>query len=165
MNCPLTTLTYDMRRRGYDVIAPGTGGRTDSEIQNYYKMDPHEKCYIYVTTPEYMKANRELGWKHSKQYDVAKIKHDITAHNPDGAYGHLTVVWKDGGGHDCVWIKKNGKVFIEDAQVNRYVPIEDYLGKSVSCTWFRADDKELTEAAFNEYRNDPEDLNKIRRSA
>lgn len=111
-NCYNAVSTYDMRRRGYDVIAdPNTdwesgGALTGPELANRW-FDP-----TTGRAPNIIQADLP------DTYDLARIRHDLADQigsaypsSTDGSWGVVTVTWKGGdGGHTFVWQKGPGGV-------------------------------------------------------
>ena len=146
-NCANCTLTYDLRRRGYDVDAPWNHEGTQPEtITDWYKMDPEKDV-------EYWQSSSDSNWasertKPFSKEQSAEIVQSMTEQYPEGAYGHFMVYWSNGGGHDCVWSKEGGKIIIRDCQTGEIVNPHEYIQKSYDVSYFRADDKELSDLVY-----------------
>lgn len=92
MNCTSATSSWELRRRGFDVMAR--------------KMDQGQALYqVYqswrVASPEVGKLAQFFG-------DINKM--------PDGARGFMTVIWRKDGSHIFNWEKRDGDVWFIDAQ-------------------------------------------------
>lgn len=139
-NCANCTLTYDLRRRGYDVDAPWNDmGTADFAITNWYKLDTERDI-------EYWNADDTQQFSKQEAKDMVDYMNN---QYPDGAYGHFCITWSEGGGHDCVWSKEGGKIIIRDCQTGQVLNPEEYILKANDIYYFRADDKELSDAAYN----------------
>lgn len=171
-NCYDCTLAYEARRRGYDVEAMydtnGADGATQASfyegVEQPFKKagitgrgtaverDASGKVTAYEPNPnsgwDYPKNNKQSG---SKQLE--DLSSELSDKYPDGARGNLCVMWKGGGGHSVAWEKKDGEVYIHDAQNNTTVKMSDYgkkdniadVGGSVVA--LRTDDKKMTQKA------------------
>lgn len=143
-NCANCTLTYDLRRRGYDVDAPWNHMGTDMDtITDWYKMDPEKDVEYWESD------NKHNDWQPFTKEESAEIVQSMTEQYPEGAYGHFVIYWSGGGAHDCVWSKENGKIIIRDCQSGEIVNPHKYLQKSYEVSYFRADDKELSDLVYN----------------
>lgn len=148
-NCANCTLTYDLRRRGYDVDAPwnGTGTYPDT-IYDWYKISNRDIDHW----------GADNSWAPMSKSDAKAIINDIKDKYPEGSYGHFMVQWgtedEPQGGHDCVWSIENGEVIIRDCQTNEICDPETYIMNSWDVEYFRADDKELTDAAYDAAKAD-----------
>ena len=146
-NCANCTLTYDLRRRGYDVDAPWNNEGTKlSSIFDWYKMSDRDIDSWDSDEGDYKAFSRQ---------EAKEIVNDIKEKYPEGAYGHFLVQWQhpgseeSAGGHDCVWSIENDKVIIRDCQTNEIIDPERYLTNSYSVSYFRADDKELNDKVYD----------------
>lgn len=138
-NCANCTLTYDLRRRGYDVDAPWNDlGTWDGTITSWYNLDT-EKDVDYWDPDD--------GERFSEREAQDMVDY-MAKQYPDGAYGHFCLTWADGGGHDCVWSKEGGKIVIRDCQTGQVLDPKEYIEKSNDIYYFRADDKELSDRAY-----------------
>lgn len=105
-NCVLCSVAYDMRRRGYDVLAQKASvGYTNDEISKMYK------------GLEYNRIKNDAPLIDKKRLkSSAKILERQLEKYGTGARGFLDVYWPGGGGHSmCFENTPNGPVII-DAQ-------------------------------------------------
>lgn len=180
INCASCTIAYDLRRRGYDVIAPKqtTHGFTTDEIMLCYKDKNGNKPKTFTTSSgEHIYPNdydmdiinaRQKG-DHSQDSQTRKtltgspyysfeadqaqtIKENMLEKYPEGAYGYLGTNWQGGGGHAQIWSIENGDVVIRDCQWNEIDTLENRLERSVSVEIVRTDNLELNDIAY-EYAN------------
>lgn len=98
VNCTMCSTAYELRRRGYDVVAQKTTmGR---------------------------KPKDTAAWFGIKEKDIPKFKTRdefaaALAQEPDGARGLTFSAYGNFGAHHCmIWEKKNGVVTISDGQSN-----------------------------------------------
>lgn len=91
-NCVLCSVSYDLRRRGYEVCAKGAEwGYADEDIFRWYP---------------------DAQWNYYNS--VRELKKDIVK---DGnARGNLVFDWKSGGGHSISYEVQNGKLILIDGQ-------------------------------------------------
>ena len=147
VNCAWCTTAYDLRRRGYDVQAPGVqDGLTLIDESQFYK----------DTTIE--------DWTMSSS---AKNLFESLEKEGNGARGRLTVTWGNtSNGHSMAWEVVDGKAYVIDCQVNKTYSYEEFVddmggsiywdntssgskyGKSYDiftapCVWLRTDNREL----------------------
>ena len=129
MNCSYCTLTYEMRRRGYDVEARPANPKdpiTIDDIAEYYegeKIVSYTEKYDPVTEAEAMLAYTDFdAYVESRVKDYAPraseiLTKELLSHG-EGARGEIDVYWISGGGHSMAWEVENGKVVIRDNQTN-----------------------------------------------
>lgn len=114
-NCPSTTTTWELRRRGYDVVA-----RTMSDgaplLDIFKSWGVRRKHMIGRNGPD---DSVEL----LNEFNVPTNDWDIwkrqAADLPDGARGFVNVFWKKGGAHIYNWEVRDGKLWYIDAQPGR----------------------------------------------
>lgn len=96
MNCTFCTAAMAMREKGYDVRAKtsATGWPTKELYQKVFGTD--------VVRMKNVKTKSSL---------VTQLKQQ-----GNGAYGHLGVTWKTGGGHSIFYKVENGRVRLYDGQ-------------------------------------------------
>lgn len=112
-NCMLCTMTYEMRRRGYDVTANKSGnGYFDNEIKRWM---PNAKIERFGGAE--WKATDIFG-KNDKEF-ARNVVSQIEKNQPNGARGNLTVQFRAGGGHSMFYEIVNGKMLIRDGQISK----------------------------------------------
>ncbi len=146
-NCATCTLTYDLRRRGYDVDAPWNEGTDPDTIKDWYKMSDSD---IDVWDSN----GRSNNFQPFTKEESIEIVSDINNKYPEGSYGHFIVHWSKGGAHDCVWSKEDGKIIIRDCQSGEVVSPHEYLQDSYEVDYFRADDKEINDWVYDSIMSD-----------
>ena len=124
-NCALCSIAYDMRRRGYDVIA-----KQKSPISILYDIGIEDVSLIY---------------KNAKKHKLSSINDLSTSEQPNGSRGIVFVSWRYGsGGHVANYEIENGKPVIYDAQSgNKYNnPVEIFHDVS-SIKYMRTDNLKI----------------------
>jgi hypothetical protein len=123
INCQITTLAYELRRRGYDALAKvGSGGDVDQDgvptaehvgttFPEWFGLDEQE-------TREWVSQDHGLGdGKATYRFVTTSIKRQ----HPSPSRGCLTVIAHDGRCHILNWERdSNGEVAFFDAQVRLY---------------------------------------------
>lgn len=119
MNCPSTTSSFEMSRRGNMVTSIGMPN--GASIDNIYKawdiklenqvMSNHDRQWASQGSPWARNTAREIQWQSIPS---------LAQFMPDGARGFISVVWKgDKNAHIYNWEKINGKIEYFDAQSGR----------------------------------------------
>lgn len=147
-NCASCTMTYELRRRGYDVIAnKNPGGITRSDYSKYFDIKPAKKIGDRKSsggTGSVMKWQNESRKEH-KEYAQSVIR-DLNK-LPKGTRGNLSVSWGFGGGHSMFFEIGNSGVIVRDAQINKTYSNERQLTKLFSniteTSYFRLDNAKL----------------------
>ena len=126
-NCCLCTVAYDMRRRGYDVIA-----NQNPPIDLVYDIGAEDVSMMYKGFPKEVKTKTAAGLEKalSKQ--------------PDGARGAAFCSWNGGsGGHVVAYEVEKGKATLYDCQTGkRYEKPSDLFNDVSDTSYIRLDDKE-----------------------
>lgn len=123
-NCALCSITYDLRRRGYDVSANyASYGYTNKAMESVYKDASFSNIY---TNPE---------------------KFDSAISSNGGNRGIITMTWSNGSGHAIAYEKSDSGIKYIDAQCNKIMNYTDfskkYLSRAYMYDYMRTDDKEL----------------------
>ncbi len=106
-NCMLCTVTYELRRRGYDVTAKKASiGYTLEYAKKWF---PSLKAEAMPEKRTDFKTNREFGRK-AVEWMLKQ---------PEGSRGNLSVLFLGSGGHSMHYEIKNGQLIIRDGQINR----------------------------------------------
>lgn len=101
-NCSLCTITYDLRRRGYDVIA-----KQKAPIDLLYDVGSQDFKSIYKGAKE-------------KSIESMDSLDKIMKKEPNESRGAVFATWSSGrGGHVVAYEKSNGHVSLYDAQSGR----------------------------------------------
>ena len=127
MNCTMCSAAYELRRRGYDVVANKTSqGRKDKDYASWFNVD-------IKTAP------------HFRAYD--KFAEALLT-EPEGSRGFLAVgCGTFDSGHCMIWEKKSGNIIVRDCQSNtQYNSLgESCVNKNSSITYryFRTDNADI----------------------
>jgi hypothetical protein len=97
-NCELCTMAYDMRRRGFDVIA-----RQNAPINMLYDIGSQDMKIIYKGAKEHKVANERDLYKSLKN-------------QPNGSRGACFMSWDKNSGHVMAYEIINGRPKFIDAQ-------------------------------------------------
>lgn len=128
-NCMLCSVTYDMRKRGYDVTAQhDSEGFDRNKISDWY--------------PGAKRVDVSMANEKGKESRRAMIKNTIKELSKQGnARGIICVNWTgSGGGHAMSYQVKNGKVEILCGQSNkRFENPASILKKTSGVSFFRLD--------------------------
>ncbi len=129
INCQRCVPTYEMRMRGYDVIANPNKHGTISFSGKEFFVDPKTKDFPKVSQ-----------WELSPERFIKQL-----AKQPNGRYAVLNV-WKGSrrSGHTWAAEVKNGKVRFIDPQPGKTVPVEKYLSNSSKLAFYRMDNMQIT---------------------
>ena len=139
MNCAPCVAAYDIRRRGYDVVAgdPFKDGVHDDGILNFYNSVTEDDVQYYY---EYIDdVPTRVTVKHSKElYDHTK---KTILDQGNGARGMLLVDLPTCS-HAISYENRNGEILVLDPQENREYTLKWVSDISVDIGVFRTDDKE-----------------------
>lgn len=128
VNCQRCVPTYEMRRRGYDVIANPNNGGINLSGKEFF-VDPKTKQFPKVSE-----------WERSANKFIKKLQHQ-----PDGRYGVLNI-WKGDSRYGHTWVAeiKNGKIKFIDPQPGKSIPLDVYLSKSSRLAFYRMDNMQIS---------------------
>jgi hypothetical protein len=99
-NCLICTATYALRRKGFDVTANGAN-------------DGYDTTAMLQAFPKATMRRVQLP-KTNKNNELASA-----LNMPEGAFGNMSVSWKNGGGHSMVVSVEGGRIVIRDTQSNK----------------------------------------------
>lgn len=142
-NCAYCTAAYDMRRRGYDVVADARTKFDDitytSELASWYKgsiiqtFSPETEAF-YLSEGSNVELNRSLISLQEKLHEAGNPFDSLNARLDlidaemmltkelkqygEGARGFLSIEWNNGGGHAIAWEILNGRLMLLDGQIN-----------------------------------------------
>lgn len=142
-NCVLCSLSYDLRRRGYDVAAGNaTKGYNYLDLQHWY---PGVKgTTVGRFNSDSMRKNamaNQFGIesKENRQKYIASSI-DAIKKTGEGARGTLFVTWKGStNGHALAYEVRNGEVHIYDCQNGKKQDPEKLLKQTSDSTAYRLD--------------------------
>ena len=134
-NCPYCSLTYDLRRRGYDVCAPDKPEVREKELSKFYEGFQHTWFLSdeEVAQPQMPSAQRAK--------DITKWATKELEAQGDGARGFFDVTFGDNFGHSMVYEVWNGRVMILDTQNNKSYRIQDIAPVITDVGYCRIDNK------------------------
>ena len=145
-NCMLCTAAYDLRRRGYEVIANyAVKGYQTEEFQKWYPKAKVKKESMLVEKDGHYywseEAKTDFKAAHAKFKENAfdKVKQ---MEKTNGARGNVMVTWLFGGGHSMAYEIENGSFVIYDAQSGKRYDKNDFnsiLNMSCQVEWMRLD--------------------------
>ncbi|MBP5596085.1 MAG: hypothetical protein J6Y02_11935 [Pseudobutyrivibrio sp.] len=143
-NCVLCSTAFELRRRGYDVIAEKAGvGYQPEDYIKWFKgatFNFHSDDHAGGEMPLY--PNRK------KSQELLAYAKDNILSQGEGARGYFSAYWSPYAGHSMAYEVKNGNVVIYDAQCGKKWPIEKITKMSVDVGYTRLDDKEPNWAAM-----------------
>lgn len=136
-NCPSTTSSWELRRRGYDVVARkmDNGAPLQHIFNSWGIRSEHMISRAKSKWSPIANSTNRFHW----YIDSGKL--------PDGARGFITVVWKDGGAHIWNWEIRDGELWYIDAQPGKEWRAKDdkYLERAEDFFWVaRVDEIEET---------------------
>ena len=153
-NCYDCSLTWEARRRGYDVEAQyDPNGGTDEEISSFYEgVESYQNSDGTINTDSGWDLDVALEQKARNGKETMQEAADMLNDKyEDGARGCLDIYWEGGGGHNVAWEKKDGEIYIHDAQNNTTEKMADYSKAEYvapnQVAALRTDDKALTKTA------------------
>lgn len=163
VNCPMCTLAYELRQRGFDVEAmPNTDMMGDEKtIASWFGIDESE----------FVGVNRQTSsiiFELVMQGDIAKYSGEITKDNEsavadfvekdilekygEGCRGTFSVNWRNAStGHIMAWEIVNGKVEIRCSQTNKIFTVEEIVQRSSAVNYYRTDNREIDPSVINKY--------------
>ena len=142
-NCVLCSTAFELRRRGYDVIASKAAiGYSAEEYTKWFKgakttynSDATGAKRGALPTP---KRSKELkDWAESSILSQG-----------EGARGYLSAAWSPYAGHSMAYEVRNNKVNVYDAQCGKKYSLGKVARMSVDIGYTRLDDKEPNFAAM-----------------
>lgn len=125
-NCCLCTIAYDMRRRGYDVIA-----NQHAPINLLYDISAEDVSWMY-------------GFPKETKTGSASGLEKALSKQPDGSRGAAFCTWGNGtGGHVVAYEIEKGKPVLYDGQSGtRYSKVSKLFNDVKDTSFIRLDDKE-----------------------
>lgn len=135
-NCVLCSLTYDLRRRGYDVAAgKASYGYNESDLKHWYPGVEGKGQVVETTKQRFGTAPTK---EQTQKYISGSI--DTIKNTGEGARGTVFVQWKNtASGHALAYEVHNGQVDIYDCQSGKKQNPEKLLKQTSSMTAYRLD--------------------------
>lgn len=143
-NCMLCTAAYDMRRRGYDVLAKKAAfGYQPDYVKRLYPKAVEIKPEQTVTKNDGTTAvSRKLMKENTR---------NIILSQGDNARGNLIVTWKKSDtSHSMAYEVENGDIKLYDAQSGKTLDLDKVLNKSQECSLFRLDNVDFNKKTIKE---------------
>lgn len=169
-NCSHCTTAFEMRRRGFDVMAssldPSRHGRKITEVEDFFEGDRHFKKFdppghdlqkmwdFYYDSYSLFNRDKFQEWcdKHPRPVpekvnrDVAHAFAEKLKEGGNGSRGNVVGLWDMFSAHSMAYEVVDNKVKIFDCQTNKvfddvYDALKDF--KSDGLHWMRTDDLEL----------------------
>lgn len=142
MNCRRCTFSYEMRRRGYDVMATKTTNASGQNGAGLYNAINPDKPQMRTSLTSVISRSVKEHSARSKDYKAFTPLMDITAefpaggknkilsaspktifetlaNQPNGARGELGIQYRMGGGHSMIYEIINNKPVIFDGQTGK----------------------------------------------
>lgn len=132
--CWSCSLSYELRRRGYDVEAVDTNkGMRQWDIMKAFKetnevsgwLEAEDKSYEFIDDTgikighDKNKASIVFSEKSNREKMASKLIDKMEKKYPEGSRGFFSIEWYGGGGHETVWEIKNGELVIRECQTNK----------------------------------------------
>lgn len=147
-NCMLCTTAYELRRRGYDVIARKTPlGFSNLDCEKWFPSSKTEHLYWPDGKKDIQKAVDAA--ENGMNYKLLRQTKQMLLSQGDAARGNLMVVFPQGSGHSVHYEVRGNKVIISDAQNGK--TNGDYLLKhSVATQCLRLDNIDFDQKLVKE---------------
>lgn len=157
VNCTSCSMAYEMRRRGYDVVAGKRllGGRTNEEVEKFFQNGKFERL---VDTATATSNNSVFNIGQSLPLDnnarLLKQAEQALLSQGEGARGMLHGHYYGGGGHSIAYEVHNGRVHFVDGQIGRqYKDASEAIGLMTDIDFMRTDNLALTNSAAEAVMN------------
>lgn len=162
-NCVYCSHAYELRRRGFDVMAKLSKEPVSTEkIFGVYPkakpvlFDPFE-CFDlddkgrpngFVKIKNVAKAKERYA---KARNEIKKQFRNLASE--EGSRGYLSIQWRNGGGHLTTYFVKDGKVKIADPQSGKILTFnEEYLDKVICGFAIRTDNIKNSDINFEEIK-------------
>lgn len=134
-NCPACTSGYELRRRGFDVVARKMpAGQVNMDIWRAWGITPEYQIGSEARAALGSDFSARSTWPFSTTHEefLAEV-----AKMPDGARGFLTVEWEKGGAHIFNWEMRDGELWFIDSQPGTEAPWKDmrYFSRAKPMIW------------------------------
>lgn len=140
-NCTSCSMAYEMRRRGYDVVADKTkNGRMNEDVEKFFQSGAKFK-------------NGYSGFYNPSLDKMIAFEQTLKSQG-EGARGMIHGQFVHGGGHSIAYEVHNGKVHFVDGQIGRqYKNMEEAIGNMRAVDYLRTDNLALANSAAETVRN------------
>jgi SPP1 gp7 family putative phage head morphogenesis protein len=140
-NCSRVVQNYELRRRGFDVVA----NKRDRITQR-------EEDFIHKTWQTNASTVRKLPTVLHGGNRADALMKALETQYPEGSRGFVSVEWWDNGGHAINWEIKDGKAILIDAQQS-HVGVENFTynfsENAKEIKYLRVDDLQPTKFILN----------------
>lgn len=151
-NCFKCVMTYELRRRGYDVEA-AKANPEEQKISDISTMFKNAKTYKVTDDGKVVDVNKKLStWEKAKRLFVKEKRSDpdgstiskaMLKHSPKNSRGIVTVNWNRGGAHALAYeVTSKNKVIVRDPQTNDVYDIDSISSRGYDITFTRLDNLE-----------------------
>lgn len=140
-NCPLTSVAYEMRRRGYEV----TARQTDAGFERGQLTSCFKDAEVWsIETPESSIMVDMKNMKYTNPDLVEAVTEQMSS-EPEGSRGIAFCTWypANSGGHVFNYEIEQGEPVIYDAQSGQKLPISEYGDHALTWDYYRTDNLEL----------------------
>lgn len=151
INCTSCSMAYEMRRRGYDVVANKrfNRGRNNYEVEAFFKNAKFTNIYNQKLPIQFPGLN---GAPPSDS-ELAVITQRLAGQG-EGARGFIHGQYVCGGGHSIAYEVHNGTVHFVDGQIGRqYKDAAEAIGAMYNIDFLRTDNLTLSDAAITTVMN------------
>ena len=148
-NCVMCSLTYDMRRRGYDVTAETSlkGVNSMAVTEEVYKNSKNK-----IKTFHEIKSINDLVVSKSYSDTLKSEAYNELKKQPDGSRGLFSVGWNNSSSGHCMnYEVKNGEVYIIDSQANKKYPYDKFVDDVNTIDICRIDNLKVDYSKMKEY--------------
>lgn len=142
-NCVLCSTAFELRRRGFDVVAnKASVGYSADEYTKWFKgaKATFNSMSTGAKVPSFPNFKRS---KELRQWAEANI-----LPQGEGARGYLSAAWSPYAGHSMAYEVKNNKVVVYDAQCGKKYSLNKVASMAVDMGYTRLDDKKADYAAM-----------------
>lgn len=137
VNCTSCSVAYEMRRRGYDVVADRRfkNGRTNAEVEALFQNATFKTMFNTTDPTALWLQTRSRPSKATIDKAVQSL-----ASQGEGARGFIHGWYVGGGGHSIAYEVHNGRVHFVDGQIGRqYKDAAEAIGNMYSVDFLRTD--------------------------
>lgn len=152
-NCQMCSTAYELRRRGYDVIA--SNAKNPLDTGNVWDFFPNAKGTRYYADGMGVNLTKDDAFGVFKTGDhtsgripqsaVQKIINNIVKTQGNGARGYFNLCWDGNSGHSIAYEVSGGNLILRDSQIGQVIsdPAE-YITQAIGLDVIRVDN-----ASFN----------------
>lgn len=157
VNCTSCSMAYEMRRRGYDVVAGKTRkGRSDESVEAFFQDAKFQKAYQNLSIDDIKNLSDLPKLFNAPKPSKKQIDETVGTllSQGEGARGIIHGQYFCGGGHSIAWEVHNGTVHFVDGQIGRqYKNAEEAIGLMTNVNYLRTDNLALSNRAAETVMN------------